>query len=233
MKLEKNIQKRFVDIVTNRVHVSNPSSAHRVYANLIFYRLKEIFEKSFPRFIKLLSEERFNELVYDFIKQGAKTPTLWKVSEEFKEFILQNNNFEIDYLEDLLEFEYLELFMHMQNYSQINKRNFALENTYKLSALTKIVALKYPVHHPRFDIEPSSFSQGEFFILVYHKEKTNEIIYEEITPFIYEFLHLISPTRTLNEILQVIAYKYEIKVEEILEVLRSSLEHYIDVRILI
>jgi len=232
MKLEKNIQKRFVDIVTNRVHVSNPSSAHRVYANLIFYRFKEVFEKSFPRFVKLIDTDTFDTFIYDFIKHGASTPTLWNVSDEFKEFVLKNNTLQIDFLEDLLEFEYLELFMHMQDYSKQKKREFALENFYKLSALAQIVSLKYPVHHPEFDIAPSSFSKGEFFILVYHKERTNEIIYEEITPFIYELMHLLSPTRTLNELLTIMATNYEIKVEEILEVLISSLEHYVEDKIL-
>ena len=233
MKLEENVQKRFVDIVTNRTHVTQASSAHRIYANLIFYRLKEIFEKSFPRFVKLIDSKTFDILISDFIKQGAFTPYLWKVSEEFKDFVLETNSLQINFLQDLLEFEFLELFMHMQNYSQQNKQEFALTNTYQLSKLCKLTTLSYPVHHPEFDIEPNHFTKGNFFLLIYHKENTNEIIYEEITPFIYELLHLLPQTPTLNEALIIIAGKYEVKVEDILEVLLSSLEHYVDDKILV
>jgi hypothetical protein len=233
VKLEQSIQKRFIDIVTNRVNVSQPSSAHHVYSNLIFYRLKEIFEKSFPRFTQQIKEEDFHELIYDFIKEGATTPILWRVNEEFKDFVLSHNNLNIPYLEDLLNFEALEIHMHMQDYSQLLQASFALDKNYKRSQLTKIISLSYPVHHPEFDKKSTSFKKGEFFLLLYHKESTNEIIYEEITPFAKELLEMLQAHKSLQEYLHIIAEKYEVAFEDILEVYQETLEFYVINKILV
>ena len=233
MNLEKNIQKRFVDIVTNRVDVTHSSSAHRIYANLIFYRLKEILEKSLPRFTKLIDSDTFDALLYEFIKNGARSPLLWEVIAEFKEFILQNNSLEIPFLKDLLEFESLEIYTYMQNYSQQIQKKFSLKKSYQFSKLSQLITLEYPVHHPEFDTNPTNFTKGAFFVLTYYKKDTNEIIYEEITPFTKEFLSLLSPKRSLEDVLTIMAEQYEIKIEELLEVFLESLKHYVYNKVLV
>ena len=232
MNLEQSIQKRFVNIITNRVNVKNPSNAHRTYANLIFYRLKEIFTKAFPRFMKLINEDTFDELIYEFIKHGATTPIMYKVNEEFKTFVLAHNTLNIPYLKELLDFEFLELFMYMRKYPNARNELFALEKHYKLSNLCKIIELEYPVHHPDYDTNPSAFEKGQFFVLVYYNSEALNIIYEEISPFVKELLEMLDYEKSMHEYLEDIAKKYEVSFEELLEVILPSLETYISKNVL-
>ena len=232
MNLEQTIQKRFTDIITNRVNVSQPSEAHHVYANLIFYRLKEIFEKSFPRFIKLIESDTFDALIYEFIKNGAITPILWKVNEEFKEFVLANSSFDIPYLKNLLDFEFLELYMHMQKYPNTRTTQFALEKNYKLSDFCKIIEFEYPVHHPDFDTNPSSLQKAPYFVLVYYNEESLNIMCEEISPFVKELLEMLSGVKSIQKYLQDMAKTYEVSFEEILADIEPVLEVYVSKNIL-
>jgi len=233
MNLEQNIQKRFIEIVTNKVDVTLPSSAHRVYANLIFYRLKDVFSKSFPRFIKLIDDDTLSELIYNFIKEGAKDPILWKANEEFKNFLLAHNSLNILHLEDLLNFEYLETQMYMNDFSKESRAEFSLQKNYSLSESSKLITLNYPVHHPDFDKNSVDFEKGDYFLIVYYKEESNEIIYEEITPFINDFFLTLTNEQTLEFHLQTIAHKYEVSLEDILEVFHETLKSYVKNKILV
>ena len=233
MKLEQAIQKRFVDIITKRTNDEFSSSGHKVYANLLFYRLKDLFSKSFPRFTKLVGDEIFSKLIYDFLKHGASNPILWKVNDEFKDFVLKNSVLEIPFLEDLLYFEYLEIEMYMSDFSKEKKATYSLNNSYRLSNAVKLITLSYPVHHPDFDTNSEAFQRGEQFILLYHKEKTNEIIHEEITAFSREFLQMLKKKDSLLAHIQDIATVYELDRQEILEVYEGVLQRYVQDKILV
>ncbi len=233
MKLEQSIQKRFIDTITKQEPLAMPSEAIEIYTELIYYRFLEVFEKAYPRFKKMVSEETFDKLIYDFLKVGAKTPILWRVSGEFKDFLSHNNDLDMPFLADLLEFEFLEIEMFMQKYDAHTKSAFSLQKSYTLSKEANIRHFSYPVHHPDFDANPEAFECGEFTVLFYYNEKSEEVLYEEITPFIEEFLLSLSPNLSMMQSIEKMAEVYEIEKDELLEILLPVLEHFHDENILI
>jgi len=225
MKLEQSIQKRFIDTITKQEPLAMPSEAIEVYTELVYYRFLEVFEKAYPRFKKMVSEETFDKLIYDFLKVGAKTPILWRVSGEFKDFLSHNNDLDMPFLTDLLEFEFLEIEMFMQKYSEHTKSLFSLKKSYAFSKEANIRDFSYPVHHPDFDVNPEAFECGEFTVLFYYNAKREEVLYEEITPFIEEFLHSLTPDVSMMQSIKKMAEVYEVGNEELLEILLPVLEH--------
>ena len=233
MKLEQTIQKRFTNIITKQEELVMPNEALEVYTELIYYRFLDVFEKAYPRFKKMVSDETFDVLIYEFLKVGAKTPILWRVSGEFKNFLKGNKTLELPFLADLLEFEFLEIEMYMQKYEEMKKQAFSLESRYTFSSTCHVRTFSYPVHNPQFDSEPKSFKKGEFVVLFYYDEEKQEVLYEEISPFVAEFLKLQNGTKSLMQLIDEQATTYEIESSELLEVLVTLLEHFVDKKILL
>ena len=127
MKLEQDIQHQFTDIITKQIKVKQPSEAHQVYSDLVFYRFDEVFENAFPRFRKLVSEKAWEKLIYAFIHQGATSTLIWQMSDEFRHFVVANNNLNIPYLEDLLYFEWIEIEIFMQAFPDLKEEPFSFE----------------------------------------------------------------------------------------------------------
>jgi len=226
MKLEQAVQKRFINAITKQEELLTPSGALQVYQDLVYYRFLEVFEKAYPRFKKMVSKEKFSELIYKFLKVGAKDPILWRVSGEFKEFLIKENDLKIEFLEDLLEFEFLEVEMYMHKYQEYKEDIFTLESSYTLSADVNIRTFSYAVHHPDFDTNTQKFEKGEYTVLFYYERETQSIVYEEITPFISMFLQTITREQSISMFIDDRVKEYGVTREELLEVLLPILEQF-------
>jgi len=226
MNLEQAVQKRFINAITKQEELEMPSGALQVYQDLVYYRFLEVFEKAYPCFKKMVSEEKFSELIYRFLKVGAKDPILWRVSGEFKEFLIKENDLELEFLADLLEFEFLEVEMYMHKYTEYKQDEFSLESQYILSEDVNLRIFSFAVHHPDFDDNPQIFERGEYTVLFYYDEATQSIIQEEITPFVASFLQTITIERSILSFIKEIAKEYEVTSEELLEILLPILKNY-------
>ena len=231
MQLEQNIQKRFIGHVTKAE--GRISQAHKVYQELIYYRFEEVFEKAFPRFRKMVSEETFTKLIYDFLEVGAQTPILWQVSGEFRDFLSANNTLNMPYLQDLLTFEFLEIEMFMQKYEDVLPRVFDLQKSFQLSSTVKIVTFNYPIHNPEFDFNVEAFEKAEYRLLFFYDFDAMQVMCEEITPFLEEFLESLSGTLTVTDVVDSMSQKYEVASEEIIEIMQELLRKYIEKGVLV
>ena len=233
MKKEQEIQQAFIHSITTPKTSADENPQIDVYRELVYYRFLEVFEKAYPRFVKMLSKEQLTSLIYDFLEVGAKTPILWQVSGEFQKFVVQNNTLEMPFLADLLEFEFLEVEMYMGKYTTFDQNSFSLNNHYKLSQEVEIRHFNYPIHNPNFDANPSSFEKGDFRVLFYYDETQEKILCEEITPFLEEFILSLSLDTSLINSVSKVAKEYEIETQELLEILAPVLEHFCEKNILI
>ena len=233
MKLEQDIQHQFTDIITKQIKVKQPSEAHQVYSDLVFYRFDEVFENAFPRFRKLVSEKAWEKLIYAFIHQGATSTLIWQMSYEFRHFVVANNKLNIPYLEDLLYFEWIEIEIFMQAFPDLKEEPFSFEQAYTLSPNIRIQTLDYPVHHPEFDDDPEAFEIGEYTVLLYFHEKSGDVMYLEITLFMLELLNNLEQYNALSSQLDAMATSYEIAVDDIKEVIQESLESFLSNQILL
>lgn len=232
MQLEQDIQKRFVETITHDNSLALPSKAHTIYKDLLYYRFEEVFENAYPRFRKRVSDAVFKECIYSFLALGAKNPIIWKVSEEFKEHLINENTLDIPHLQDLLEFEFLELEMFMQNYEACDVGDFSLQNKYEFSQFSQLRTFEYPIHHPEFDSRSESFEKGKYSVLFYYDDTTDEVMYEEISPFVHELLNMIEGTKPLMYFLEKISKMYEVDVVEVVELLEEPLTLYVQNKIL-
>ena len=226
MKLEQDIQKRFIEVVTSLEDMPKKSEKHQVYSDLIYYSFAEVIQKAFPRFTKLIPDEVFKTLIYNFINFGAKNPLYWQVAKEFRNFLILRDDLEIAYLEDLLNFEYLEVEMYMFKYTEFEFEEFSLEYAYSFSKDARIQSYHYPIHHPEFDHRPDDFTVGEHIVLFYYDSPNEQILSEEITPFVKEFLSALDDKLTLMELMKEFSFTYEIELEELVEILSEVLQKY-------
>jgi len=226
MKLEQNIQKRFVDIITTQEESQISSKAHEVYKNLIYYSFEDVILNAYPRFVKLISKEALKSSIYNFMNYGAKDPLYWRVAGEYKDFILSKNYFEIEYLKDLLDFEFLEIQMYMQKYTLKEQNTFSKDKHYTLSDAVNIFTYSYPIHNPKFDANPSKFEQGEYIVLFYYDAQKEQIISREITPFLKEFLEELNDTNSVLETMKKFSANYEVALDDIIEILGEVLEDF-------
>jgi hypothetical protein len=225
MNLETVIQQHFVDIITSKDE--NISTAYKVYQELVYYRFEEVFEKAFQRFKRMVSEEVFKGLIYDFLKVGAKTPILWQVSGEFKEFVVKNSSLDMPYLQDLLTFEFLEIEMFMHKYAPFSAQDLDYNASYQLSKDVNILHFEYPVHNPVFDENRENIEAGNYEVLFFYDFEALQVMCEEITPFLKEFLVMLSSEKTLQSQRDTISVEYALDPSEVKEILTDVLQKYI------
>ena len=225
--MHSQVQKRFFELVTDQTALFAPTANPiQTYKELIHYRFKEVIESAYGRFFEHVDEEVFNRLVADFIRSAPKTPLIWQMPNEFRHFLVAHPwAKDYPYLEELLWFEWIEIELFMTSDAQ-KIEPFEWERHYRCSDSARMRALKYAVFSKAYTQE------GDFAIIVYYDFQSHEIAFEEITPFMLEFLeHLKDMTPALA--LERMALSYEAQPSELKALLQEPLEHYCAKQILI
>ncbi len=216
-KLEKEVQIRFLDnlLDQNKKFESSPIS---IYQRLVFQRYEEVLRNSFPLFIKEVDEELFENSIKDFMKETPSTPFLWKVPKDYIKFVKRNKLFNKQkYLYELLYFDWIEIEIYMREYKFSKKKRFSYKDTYKLSKSARIKKFKYDILNKEYTI------RRENFLVIYYDFETNEVIYREINPLIYELLDRLNKKQTIGKILKEICIENEIDFKEAKKLLKEPL----------
>lgn len=216
-KLEKEVQIRFLDnlLDQNKKFESSPIS---IYQRLVFQRYEEVLRNSFPLFIKEVDEELFENSIKDFMKETPSTPFLWKVPKDYIKFVKRNKLFNKQkYLYELLYFDWIEIEIYMREYKFSKKKKFSYKDTYKLSESARIKKFKYDILNKEYTI------RRENFLVIYYDFETNEVIYREINPLIYELLDRLNKKQTIGKILKEICLENEIDFKEAKKLLKKPL----------
>ncbi|WP_321469336.1 putative DNA-binding domain-containing protein [Halarcobacter sp.] len=216
-KLEKEVQIRFLDnlLDQNKKFESSPIS---IYQRLVFQRYEEVLRNSFPLFIKEVDEELFENSIKDFMKETPSTPFLWKVPKDYIKFVKRNKLFNKQkYLYELLYFDWIEIEIYMREYKFSKKKKFSYKDTYKLSESARIKKFKYDILNKEYTI------RRENFLVIYYDFETNEVIYREINPLIYELLDRLNKKQTIGKILKEICLENEIDFKEAKKLLKEPL----------
>ena len=227
--MHKATQKRFFELVTSQVplyhEIGNPI---HTYKELIHYRFKEVLLSTFPRFLELLKEEEVNMLIAEFIKAKPNSPYIWQMPNEFRSF-LKEKRLEKSYpfMDDLLWFEWIEVALFMKDYSVQRSENFSWENSYVLSDSALIKELNFPVHYDR------AYAEGGIYpLLMFYNFDTHDVHFQEITPFLQQFMNELEEHLNAKEALEIICSKYEVDVGEVQDVLLETLESFCSLHIL-
>ena len=172
----------------------------QVYRDLVRNGIEDTLRRAYPiahaylhriesTAINASSLSLWNTLVDRFIAEGnLQTPELWRMPENFLEFIIDQKSAEtynLPYLEDLLEFEWseIELFMMPDRIDPLLYRTKKEgEGLIIPTPEFDLLNLKYPV----FRINPEELpkEEGQFFLLVFRHPLTRLVRFIELSPLV-------------------------------------------------
>jgi len=226
--MHKATQKRFFELVTSQTplyaELGNPINT---YKELIHYRFKEVILSAYPRFLELLDENTINELIVDFIKSKPQTPFIWKMPDEFRHFLAnQELAKEFPFMDDLLWFEWIEIELFMGHYKIQEDAIFSWDKAYALSDSALIKELNFPVHYNE-DYEWG----GIHPLLMFYNFQTHDVHFQEITPFLQQLLVNFN-NENVEQTLKELCKAYDIDPTEVKELLQETLQNFVQSRII-
>jgi hypothetical protein len=181
---ELNAQKMLVDVAFENIELPKDEQGLKVYKSLVLHRFYEVISNGFPLFFKSIDKERFRDIVYEFMKYGAKSTVMWKMPNEFRKFVKKSKILkDIAHINDLLWFEWIEVELMMKNYKLPKQKKFSFKNEYKLNSSAVLKKLKYRV------FEEGSFEKkGEYYLIAYYDFNDYQVYYREISSLMYLFI---------------------------------------------
>ncbi|MDX1809964.1 MAG: putative DNA-binding domain-containing protein [Sulfurospirillaceae bacterium] len=185
--IEFKEQKKIIDVAKTIEKPPIEQRGLRAYQELICSRFYEVLSNAFPIFFEIVDKEEFEQNIYRFMNDGAKTPYIWKVPNEFRDFVKKKKLFKtMKYVDDLLWFEWIEIKLMMKNYKDRNVVKFDYKKKYKKSDSCALKKIKFKVHEKKFD-EP-----GTFFLLAYYDFAKDQVFFREISQILYIFIKTIN-----------------------------------------
>lgn len=192
---ERKFQKSFINQITGRKKVKKKSIG--VYKYLVHHSFFDVLINAYPIFFTLINEKsltkEFDKSIFKFMQTSAFSPYMWEMPNEYRKFIKKSKFFKnIKYLDDLLHFEYTELYLFMQQYKIKKSIKFSMTRKYKISK--SIVLHKY-----KCNVLLSNFEQKEeVCILGYYDFKLQEVTYRPINDLLFQFLKFINKEISLK-----------------------------------
>ncbi|RFC54591.1 HvfC/BufC N-terminal domain-containing protein [Brumimicrobium aurantiacum] len=144
------------------------------YKRLINSIITDALENSFPITKDQLSDENWNLMVEEFITEHkCKNPQLFLMPGELIDFAIQKKypeKFEVNYLIDLLKFEWVEVEVHSAEdieFGDFKMQKDILNDPIYFSPYTQILHLNYPLHA----LKETNISErkGDFFYMIYRQ----------------------------------------------------------------
>jgi len=226
----KNTQKNFIDQVKGKKKVQKKSIG--VYKYLVHHSFFEVLTNAYPEFYRIIKEKElekeFDKSIYKFMQTDAMSPYIWQMPNEYRKFLKKSKYFKkLDYLNDLLHFEYSELFLFMQKNSPVKKQKFSSSKFYKLSK--EIILHKY-----KYNIIDKSFDKKEaIYLLGYFDVDLQEVVYRPLNHILFLFLKSISTTYSLKKNIKLFLQKNNLSVKIYAKEFENALEELYEKRVLI
>ncbi len=225
----ENIIKEQKDFFSKVIKLKKSEKARiKVYQELVFHRFFEVITNANPILNSLIGEKKFEKVIAKFIKDGAKTDLIWQLPNEFRKYVKNNRTIfkDMPYIDDLLWFEWIEIELFMKDYSSFKKNKFDMKNSYKLSYGAKLKKLSYKVYEKEFK------TKDKYTLLAYYDQNLKEVIYREISPFMYDFLKLIGKM-SIKDAIKDTSKKYELEAKDLKEILVEPLKELCSLGVLV
>ncbi|WP_024954190.1 putative DNA-binding domain-containing protein [Sulfurospirillum arcachonense] len=224
---EFKAQKKLIDIAFENAKLPKNHQGYKIYKALVFHRFFEVLSNAYPIFYEEVDKKRFEKIIYEFMRYGAKSEVMWKLPNEFRTFVKKHKKFqEIPYVNELLWFEWVEVALMMRNYKSQKEKKFSYSKNYKLNSSVLLKKLDYKV------FEKESYDKkGEYYLLAYYDFNDLQVYYREISLPMYMFLKELNKNG-LNQAINLIAKKSKQTKKEVKEFFKASLEELINLRIL-
>lgn len=193
----------------------------RYYRELIFNIAWDTITNAYPILTDFLGNEPMRSLVNNFYTQHrCQTYQVWRMPEEFKDFVIQNETALIEkypFIPDLLHFEWIEIEVFMmpdETFPEHHKNGNILKDKLVLNPEIKILALQYPVHlfHPSKITEKE---KGQYFVLVHRHPESKEVVFTNLNALgVKIILHLNEESLSINDMEQKIAPQSSLQIKD-------------------
>jgi len=225
--LEKKIQKHFLEQINGKKEITTPSkNPIQIYKDMVHYRFIEVIENIFPIFCADISKKRLNRLVFKFIQSNPRTPYVWQMPYEFREFVLKNGLLDdMPYASNLLLFEWIEVELFMSDYKKQEVCKFSWDSKFALNGSARLYEFDYSVYKKRHK------KRGKFNLIVYYDFDDHEVHFQEITEFMYIFLKKLKKD-TAEIAVKRVSKKFSVPFVDVKELLQESLEFFCSKKIL-
>ncbi len=209
----KHIQEQLADYC--RTGVERPIEGTRAdrlpqYRRLVYNMIKNTMTSAFPITEEWLPAEEWDTLVYDFFAQHqAQTPSIWKLPEEFVDFVTgayYATTFHKPALNDLLRFEWLEIEVHTLpdcDEPLARSKTFTLGSPLTLNPYFRIQQASFPIH--LMNAGEAAKHEGQWFILIVREMDSGRVKFIRLSVLhavLLEKLH--EQPQTLQSILPVV-----------------------------
>lgn len=219
--IERNIQKRFFDIISDQKNNKN-NSAYNVYQKLVFNRYEEIVKSTFIEFCKYISKKELEKSIYAFLKNPPNTPFVWQIANDYRKFVKKQKLFHNrKYLYELLYFDWIEVEIYMKEYKKIKKPKFSWDNSYFLSPWSRIKKFKFDIINKEYE------QKRENFLIIYYDYKSDEVLFREINEFLYVLIKQSNKKYSILETLDFLCKENEIDLQEAKMILEEPLKELV------
>ncbi len=216
---EFKIQKKFLKEITDFSRKTDFS----LYRKLVYNNINDTCSKAFP-ITKSLLKKRWSELIEEFIKEAEfRTPYLWEIPKEFIEFCKRkkvSEVYNIPFLYDLLEFEWIEIELFNRDIPK-EETEFNWNRKLFLSNSSQLKVFNYPVHRiGDIPLEDLKNYKDKYYLILYVSPEDYEVSYFQITQFLYDILN-IAGSASMLEIVKKVSKAYSVELKDIIDELEN------------
>jgi len=227
---ERKIQKNFIDQIKGKKKVQKKSID--VYKYLVHHSFFEVITNAYPEFYKIIQakklDKEFDKSIFKFMQTKAFSPYIWQMPNEYRKFLKKSKFFKnFNYFQDLLHFEYTELFIFMQKKQKLKKQKFSMSKSYKLAPNITLHRYKYDVVNKNFK------SKNTLFLLGYFDQENQDVIYRPLDTLLYSFLKFINKEESLKVNLRLFLKENNISYKEYIEVFETVLNELYNQRVIV
>jgi hypothetical protein len=221
MILQPELAQRFGEKWLHQFHGVPAEERLNVYRNNIFKTLTNVLGAVFPLCKKLVGEQTFKQLAYQYVHYKFPTQAdLNTYGEEFPSYIetIPKIMKSVPYLSEIANYEWLyHTVLHAPYESVLNRNDLEMINKEKSPEFFLPVSTSFGFIHSSFPLKSMaehvqensnylmSYEKGKYYFLIYRFE--GEVIEEEISELFYLGLQFLktkksksSRPRTLNEL---------------------------------
>lgn len=156
------------------------------YRRLVFNNVYDSISSAYPITKKILGKKRWKKLVHRFFSsQKIQSPQIWYMPKEFKDYII-DKELELQnkyvFLEDLLQFEWLEIEVFMMPDEAIEF--LSKTNHYYINPEIRLMSVAYPIHLKKAK-KITEQDKGTYFISLHRNRETGAVEFTNLSiPFV-------------------------------------------------
>lgn len=193
-----------------------------IYHEHVRKKIRQTLKRAFPLTHHVLSPAQWNQMIMTFLaEEECSSPFIWTLPKTFAAFAKKQDyaqQFNIPYLSDLLDFEWIEIEIYMmpdQCKGTFNRPKIVLEEVLSLNPENRLLTFSYPVFEKQ--PLPRPMKKGVYFLFAFRHHESKEVQFMSLSPFYCRVVDLLkNGNLTGRELLTQAATEFKLDLDKIL-----------------